>query len=354
MSKPLRWGIISCGTISHDFSHAMRHCKNPNRITAVATANSLERAQEFVQKLGLGSDTKAFGSYEELLNWPEVDIVYIGVQNQGHCEWVRKAAEKKKHILCEKPLGATAAEVQAMAKCAKENGVFLMEACWSRFFPVYRTLKEGLDSKEFGELKVITAHFGNSCLAENRFRPDMGATPLNDIGIYALQFALFCVGDEAPTAIHAVGAKDPKTGCDTSANITLEFNGGAQKAYLVYSSEANMPNSGSACCEKGIYELPRFFWSPTRLIKITEPQQAGSAQQEETIDFPLTDNKDDYNIPNDTGLFYEADYVYQYIQEGREESPIHPLQTSLRLQEILHEIRRQLGVKYAQDDKPCC
>uniref|UniRef100_A0A915DBS0 Dimeric dihydrodiol dehydrogenase n=1 Tax=Ditylenchus dipsaci TaxID=166011 RepID=A0A915DBS0_9BILA len=238
-----------------------------------------------------------------------------------------------------------------MAECANKNKVFLMEACWSRFFPVYQVLRKRLDSKEFGDLKVITAHFGNSILAENRFRPDMAATPLNDIGIYALQFALFCVNDQKPTAIHVVGSKDEKTGCDISANITLEFNGGAQKTYLVYSTEANMPNSASACCEKGIYEIPRFFWCPTRLVLIKDPQEAGNAQDEKNLNFPLLDNKDQYKISNDSGLFYEADHVYECIHEGKRESPVHPLKTSLLLQEILIDIRRQLGVKYPQDER---
>ncbi|KAI1703056.1 oxidoreductase family, NAD-binding rossmann fold domain-containing protein [Ditylenchus destructor] len=347
MPNELRWGILSAGKISHDFARAMRKCENPNVIRAVS-ATSFDRAQELVKHLGL-ENVQVYGSYDDMLNDPDVDVVYIGVQNQAHCEWVCKAAEKGKHILCEKPIAVNAGELQSMVKKAKENNVFLMEATWSRFFPVYRKLREALDKKEFGELKVITAHFGNSTLADNRHMPERGATPLNDIGIYTLQFALFCCDDQMPTSIKVHGSVDKEDGRDKGGNITLEFNNGMQKAYLVFSSEAWLTNSACVSFENGLYEIPDWFWCPTRMIKISGKPSAGKKQSEE-FNFPLKDNPEDFNFDNGSGMHYEADHVYECIKAGRLESQVMPLQTSLRLQEVLQELRNQMGVSYRQDE----
>jgi len=298
--------------------------------------------------LKLGDEVRSYGSYDELLRDDDIDVIYIGLQNQGHCEWVCKAAEHHKHILCEKPMAVTAAEVQCMMQKASESGVFLMEACWSRFFPAWRALRKAIESKEFGEVRAINANFGVKHLAENRFRPDIGASPLNDIGIYTIMFAMFCCNDQSPTSINVVGSVDEKTGCDKSANITLEFNGGAQKAYLVYTSEASTPNSAYVSFENGIYEFPEWFFCPSRVVKIIGEPRAGKAQAE-VLHFPFGDKPGDFEFSNASGFRYEMDHVYECLKLGRQESPIMPLQTSLKLQEIMHELRRQLGVVYAQD-----
>ena len=150
--QELRWGIIGCGRISHDFAQAMHKCRNPNRVVAVA-ASSMDRALDFRKDLGL--DAIAYGSYEELLADPQIDAVYIGVLNNTHSKWTLAALEAGKHVLCEKPMAGTVHEIKAMAEKAREKKKFLMEAFWSRFFPVYGELKKLIDSEKLGDRKSV-------------------------------------------------------------------------------------------------------------------------------------------------------------------------------------------------------
>lgn len=346
MSSALRWGILGCGLISHDFVRAMRLCAKPNKVTAVATADSLERAQKFAKELEL-KEVKAYGNYDELLADKEVDIVYIGVLNSAHCEWVCKTADAKKHILCEKPFAATVEEVHKMIEAQKRNDIFMMEAFWTRFFPAQKVLQDLLKSKEFGEVKSIVASYGTCTLPDNRTDLEISECPLNDLGSYLVQLALMCAGDQRPSKATIVGAKN-KEGSDISGNITLEFNEGSIKAYLIYTIETNTTNNACISFEKGMCEFPEFFNAPTRVIKIDgklKPAHGGA----QTIEFPFQDNLNDYNFSSSSGLRYEADHCYEKINEGAKQSEIMPLETSLKVVEVVCELRKQMGVTFPAD-----
>uniref|UniRef100_A0A915DD04 Trans-1,2-dihydrobenzene-1,2-diol dehydrogenase n=1 Tax=Ditylenchus dipsaci TaxID=166011 RepID=A0A915DD04_9BILA len=313
----------------------MRMCAKPNKVVAVATANDLKKAQEFAKETKL-EDAKTYGSYEELLT-----------DSDAHCEWVCNAAKHNKHILCEKPLAGTAEEVKRMMEVQKSTGVLIMEAFWTRFFPAYKVLRDVLKSKEFGEVKAVTASYGTCTLPDNRTETQIDECPLNDIGSYLIQFALMCANDQPPTKLHIEGAKN-KEGVDTSGNITLEFENGRVKAYLVYTIEANTANNACVAFEKGLCEFPEFFNAPTRILKTQGKAKPGHSSSE-VFEFPFEEDLEKYNFTSSSGLRYEADHCYDLLQQGSRQSDIMSLETSLRVVEVVAELRQQMGVKLSTD-----
>jgi dihydrodiol dehydrogenase / D-xylose 1-dehydrogenase (NADP) len=112
-------------------------------------------------------DAKAYGNYTDVITDPDVDIVYIGLHNEAHCPWIKKALEGGKPVFSEKPIGVNSREAKEVFELAKQRTLFLMEAFWSRFFPVWRHLKRIVDSKELGEAKVAHANFGYPHVIKN-------------------------------------------------------------------------------------------------------------------------------------------------------------------------------------------
>ena len=217
----LRWGIVGCGNISHDFTQAMRKCVNNNKVVAVAARN-VDRAENFKKELNLDQSVKVYGSYEELFNDPNVDVVYIGSVNHEHAPATLKALDSGKHVLCEKPIAPNVKEAKPLFEKAREKNLFLMEATWSRFFPVYKEVKNIINEKTLGDVTAVNVTFGVPDLVcfsdhcsvhesifqpENRYWVEKGQTPLTDIGSYTVQFATWAFQGR-PTRISAVGQKN--------------------------------------------------------------------------------------------------------------------------------------------------
>ena len=146
----LKWGIIGTGRICQDFCSALLTCKaDEHRIVAVGSRDR-QQAEKFVQELQLGNRVGIYGSQEQVFEDVNVDIVYIGTIEQVHRDLCLKAFEHGKHVLCEKPLAMNEAEARQMIEGAKKSKVFLMEAIWSRFFPLYDHLREAV--KQIGKV----------------------------------------------------------------------------------------------------------------------------------------------------------------------------------------------------------
>jgi len=234
----LRWGILGCGNISGDFTQAvMLHGREANVIKAVAASSSLDRAEEFLQHYQLnkyfGPDVKAYGSYSELLADPRIHVVYVGLLNHQHKEAVLQALRAGKHVLCEKPMGVNAKEVRETVSEAKQRGLFLMEAYWSRFFPAWQAVGESLG--QIGGAQCVVADFGCSIHAVNKTQLDWGGGYLLATGCYLHMLAsyVFRTADghpQRPTRIHAVGQLLEEQGTDAWANVTLEYEGGKKQA----------------------------------------------------------------------------------------------------------------------------
>ncbi|KAI6184910.1 Trans-1,2-dihydrobenzene-1,2-diol dehydrogenase-like protein [Aphelenchoides bicaudatus] len=299
-----------------------------------------QRAEKFAKELEL--DAKAYQGYDNLLADECVDVVYIGALNCAHLEWILKSLDADKHVLCEKPFVLNTQEMKQVMDKAAEKKKFIMEAFWSRFFPVWRKIRETIESNELGKLQVFGANFGEK-LVDNRFHLHKGESPGIDIGYYVVGLAMYAFDDQKPKSAKIVAEKN-EDGVEPWGNITLKFDED-RHAVLYYNGTMRASTAGFLAFDNGLIELPYFFWCPERFIKTTGALP--DAKQEE-FNSPLKD-KDGYNLNNCAGLHYEADHVFEQINEGRTESPIMPLKNTMQILEVIDNLRDQIGVKYDQE-----
>lgn len=207
--RPLRWGILSTGKIAHTFARALAKSQT-GTLTAVAS-RTLPAAAQFAVEYGV---QRAHGSYEALLDDPEVDVVYIATPHPAHEEWSVAAARAKKHVLCEKPLGMNHAEVSRTVNAAREHDVFLMEAFMYRCHPQTRRLVSLLRSGTLGRVKGIAATFGFDGVfpAGSRITAnELGGGGILDVGCYPVSMARLVAGVAnggtfaEPLELHALG-----------------------------------------------------------------------------------------------------------------------------------------------------
>ncbi|CAM4673271.1 unnamed protein product [Lepidochelys olivacea] len=329
-----RWGVCSAGKISHDFLVALGTLPATEHQAVAIAARDLARAQEYAQKHGI---PRAYGSYEELAQDPDVDVVYVGVINPEHLPVGRLFLGAGKHVLLEKPLGMNTAEVRELAQLAQSQGVFLMEAYWTRFFPASERLHSLLSQGAVGEPKVVRVEFGIPLLGCARLvQKELGGGALLDIGCYCVQFTTMVFGEERPESILASGFLHP-TGVDEMLSVILNYPGKRQ-AVITCSMVTLLPNQAAISGTKGIIQLPAQMWSPTEVVV--------NGQHEE---FPLPAPSQPLHFTRSTGLRYEAQHVRQCLLKGLRESPIVSLAHSELVASIMDEVRRQVGVTYTQD-----
>ena len=193
MSKEqVRWGLLSTARINERLIPSLRQAQRCE-LLAVASRN-VERAQAYADKWDI---PRAYGSYEDLLADPEIDVVYISLPNSDHAEWSIKCARAGKHILCEKPIALIPEDVERMTAAARENGVILQEAAMYRFHPQTHKVRELVAEGAIGELRFIQCNFGFTLINDPDIRrePEKGGGVLWDIGSYPVSFARTMAGD---------------------------------------------------------------------------------------------------------------------------------------------------------------
>lgn len=219
----INWGILGyAGIARKHVLPAMRNCASAH-LYAIASRNK-EKLDEAFSSFGF---ERTYLSYDELLEDPKVDAVYIPLPNRLHKEWVIKAAKHKKNILCEKPLSLSADDCKEMIDIAKENHVFLMEAFMYRFTNRTQKLKELLSSKVIGDIKAIKSsyRFYMDSFETNdiRLNKDLAGGALHDVGCYPINLLGMITG-KIPTKIKAV--KNTCHGVDTSLSAILKYDSG--------------------------------------------------------------------------------------------------------------------------------
>lgn len=321
---PLRWGILAPGKIAHKFATGLQGL--PEAELAAVGSRSIERAKEFAAEFGV---PRAYGSYEELVRDAGVDAIYIANPHNYHMDATILCLEHGKAVLCEKPFAANAAQAAAMADAARRNGVFLMEAMWTRFLPSWRQIRAWIDDGEIGEVRMINGTFGFRAgwNPENRIlNPELAGGGLLDVGSYVASAAYWITGHDPVDVVSETHIGE--TGVDEQSAFVLKYANGAI-AMLGCAVRTMLRHVVMIYGTEGWIEVPHQFWNTTKAI-------LHKGDKEIIFDEP--------HIAN--GYEYEAREVADCLAAGRTESAILPLDESVRIMETLDTIRGQAGLVY--------
>ena len=189
----LKWGLLSTARINRAVIGPIR-ASNRNQLEAVAS-RSIDKARAYAREWEI---PRPFGSYEEMLADPEIDVVYISLPNGLHAEWTIKAAQAGKHILCEKPLALSEQELDAMEAATQKAGVVLAEAFMYRHHPQTLQVKQLVDKGEIGDLQLVRGSFTFKLqnLGDVRLAPELGGGSIWDVGCYPISYARYLAGTE--------------------------------------------------------------------------------------------------------------------------------------------------------------
>ena len=321
----LRWGILAPGEIANDFVDSLvRH--TDQRVVAVGS-RSLERAQDFATRHGID---RAHGSYDDLVADPEVDVIYVASPHSLHEEHALLAIAAGKHVLVEKPIAPTPAAARRIVDAARAAGVFAMEAMWTRYRPQSDVVRQAIDSGLLGELRLVTADFGGVAPLDPGSRiydPRLAGGALLDLGVYVAAWATFVLGDDLE--VSARGRLAP-TGVDAHAALLLSSPTDAQ-ALVTASVDAKTPVRSMIAGERGRLEVSSPFWDADGIAFY---DAEGTLVDEWT---------DTFERPARQSLCYQAAALARYVDAGLTESPLHGLDETVRVIEMLDDARRQIG-----------
>jgi predicted dehydrogenase len=217
----VRWGVLGAARIAvRQVIPAIQTCGR-GRVEAVASRD-IAAAQRVAAQFGIG---RAYGSYEALVSDPEIDVVYIPLPNHLHVPWSLRAIEAGKHVLCEKPIGLTAAEAGQLAdRAARSPRLKVMEAFMYRFHPQWQRARELAAGGAIGQVRAIHTWFSYFNVDPQNVRnmKDIGGGALMDIGCYGISVARFITGRE-PRRVSAISDMDPSFGTDRLTTAVLDF-----------------------------------------------------------------------------------------------------------------------------------
>lgn len=279
--KHIRWGVLGAARIATvKVIPAMQQCTLA-RVAAIASRD-LNKARQAAISLDI---PRAYGSYEELLEDPDIDAVYNPLPNHLHLPWTLKAAAAGKHVLCEKPIGMNAAECQQLIAARDRHGVKIGEAFMVRSHPQWLRARELIQNGTLGTLRsVITAFTYNNQNPHNiRNIPEYGGGALMDIGCYAIQISRWMFGEE-PTAVQSAIERDPAMHTDRLTSALLTFPSG--HAIFTCSTQLMPYQRVQLLCTEGRIEIEIPFNAPpdqASTIFINTPQAQSSEE------FPICD-----------------------------------------------------------------
>jgi predicted dehydrogenase len=333
--RPVRWGVVATGSIAATVTADLALL--PDAVLQAVSSRRADRGAAFAERFGFAtsySDGPERPGHEALLADPEVEAVYVATPHGQHAAVVRAALAAGKHVLCEKPVTVNAREAEELVDLARERGLFLMEAVWTRFLPAAQRAFEIAASGEIGSVHWVSAEVGFPAppdpTARIWARADGGGALL-DLAVYPLLWAWGTLG--LPDSVTAVGTLNAE-GVDAQNALALSYSSGAQ-AQLTTSLLARSPHSVLVCGSEGWIRAqgPDEVYRPTRL----EVQVGDAAVR--TEEFGLIGS----------GYVHELREVTRCVQRGLAESPVMPLEHSLAMMRLLDGVRAQLGVVYPND-----
>lgn len=291
-------------------------------------SRTLDKARWFAEKWGI---SKAFDSKEEMLKDNNIDLVYIATPHSEHYEEARMCLLKSKPVLCEKAFTATARQADDLLGIAKDRGVFITEAIWTRYMPMSQTINEIIASNVIGKPVMLTANLGYpNYFIDRMVNPDLAGGALLDLGVYPINFASMILGDNVVNVVSSSVLTD--TGVDAQNSITMVFAGG-EMAVLSSSIYAKTDRQGIISGEKGFIVVEN----------INNPQKLTVFDGDYRI-------LSQYDCPQQiTGYEYQVYASIEAIRNGWIESPFMPHAETLRIMKLMDNLRKTWGVKYPFD-----
>lgn len=322
----LRVGIIGAGWIADKMAEALSPLDEAE-VLAIAS-RSLEKACQFADERGI---SRAYGSYEELVEDPDVDLVYVATPHSHHYPHARLALQHGKPVLVEKAFTANAREAEALLTLAHERHLFITEAIWTRYMPLSMKVKEIMDSGIIGEPRILTATLCYEMEQKERIiRPDLCGGALLDLGVYVLNFARMYFGTDIVRTV--TNCHLGPSGMDMMESISLSFRDG------------RMANLQAGCLtlndRQGIISGKEGY---IRIDNVNCPERIEVWRNYELVEV--------YERPEGmvNGYEYQVLECKRCLEAGLTESPMMPHEETLSIMRQMDALRKDWGVKYPMD-----
>jgi predicted dehydrogenase len=330
MTAAVRWGIVGSGGIASEFAEDLALLDDA-QVVAVGSRD-VGRASAFASVHGV---QKAYGSYEELVRDPDVDVVYVAVPHSEHLAAATLALRAGKPVLVEKPLALDAAGAEALASVAREVGLFAMEAMWTRFLPHMVELRRVIDIGDIGDIVTVVAEHGLrfDVGPEHRLlNPALGGGALLDLGVYAVSLCADLLGPELEIA--AVGTR-AATGVDAVVSAVMKDANGRQ-AIITTALSTEQANRAVISGTRGRIELDHDFYRPgnLRVYRLDSGSPVARSRLVSEFDGAVSGH----------GIRFEAVETARCLREGLTESPTMPLELSVRTARIMDRVKSAAGL----------
>lgn len=322
----MKMGILGAGNIGGAMA---RTIAGMDKVEAYAVgARDLARAEAFAAQYHF---TKAFGSYEEMLSDPELELVYVATPHSHHYEHVKLCLEHGKHVLCEKAFTVNAKQAVELFEMAKSKNLLLTEAIWTRYMPMRKTLDEIAASGVIGEITSLTANLGYVVGHLPRMQePGLAGGALLDLGVYPINFASMVFGDKIREVSSSAVLTESKV--DAVNSITLIYEDG-KMAQLHSNMMVATDRRGMIYGDKGYIEVQNI--NNCEAIRVFDTNHKLIAE---------------YETPKQiTGYEYEVEACMEAMAKGELECPQMPHKESIRIMELMDSLRAQWGVKYPNE-----
>lgn len=325
MNRKIRWGYMGAGRIAGWFAAGMSVLEDAE-LYAIAS-RTLEKGEKFAKEYGF---TKAYGSYDEMLKDPKVDIVYVATPVAEHYSCVKKCLEAGKHVLCEKALTVNAAQAMELIAMSREKNLFFMEAAWTKCQPVFLKVKEWVESGLIGEVQGMDVCFYTMTGEGHRlYKHELAGGALLDLGFYPVMYACAMMGHEPRRILSHTIMGEKRV--DYLDSIVLEYEGG-RFAHLSCGLGSERRVSAYILGTKGRISINNeFFFQAT---KVTAYDFDNHVLAE--FEGPFLRN----------GYEFEAIEAMECLRVGLKESPKVPLMDTLAVLKILDVCRENAGFRY--------
>lgn len=316
-------GIIGAGHIALKMASTLAALPRTHRY-AIAS-REMRKAMTFAKEQGF---ERAYGSYEELMDDPKVDLIYIATPHAFHFEQAKASILKGKPVLCEKAFTANAAQAEELLKLAEEKQVFIAEAIWTRYLPMSRTIAELVRNGAVGTPYLLSANLGYAITNRERLvRPELAGGALLDVGVYTLNFAAMVFGTEILSTTSTCVKMD--NGLDAQDSITLVYPG-ERMAVLNCSMLARSDRQGIISGDGGHMIIDNI--NNPQSIKVLDGNYQTVAE---------------YHAPSQvTGFEYEVNACIEALDKGLLQTLDMPHDETLRIMRQMDALRKEWGVRF--------